>query len=290
MEGPDLDLYRVWARDGLAAIREMMPLMAPLGAYRLEDPDAATSVRDLVVAAARSAESVMLLCEYGQLWDAELAMRTTVEASLKFCYLLQAPHTFAERYREYAHDLYDIGRLRDHGKISGFISELSKLPSRELRPLTDRLLDPAELAKLQARLPKPVRAAVEGRWGFTGMIGALHRSNDPLFEGVLGMAHNYSMASHIMHADPIGTMMPLERDRRSPTARDASHAVHLARIIVDAVSCHRLRLKVAYRFVGMDPKGLSRADDLLESVGRRHDEAYRKFLAVEYPTGTPAAV
>ena len=275
--------YGEWAKEGLGALREMLPLMAPLGAYRLDDPNAAASVRDLATAAARSAESAMLLCEYGQLWDAELAMRSTMEASLKFCYLLQAPHTFAERFREYSQDLYDIGRLRDHGKISSFLSELSAASANELRPLTDRLLDPADLAQVQARLPKPARAAVEGRWGFTGMVGALDRSKDDLFAGIAGMAHNYSMASHVMHADPIGTSMPLERGHRTVEAHDASHAVHLARLVVDAVVCHRLRLRVAYRFVGANPKGLVRADELVEAMSRRHDDAYRTFLQIEYP-------
>lgn len=231
----------------------------------------------------------MLLCAYGQLWDSELAMRSTTEASLKFCYILQAPHTFAERLREYSQDLFEIGLLRDHHKISSLLAEVSPASASQLRPLTDRILEAAELERIQARLPRSVRAAVEGRWGFTSMVGALDRSNDALFPGIVAMAHGYSMASHVMHADPIGAMMPLERDHRPPEARVASHAVHLARLILDALICHRLRLLVAYRFVGANPDGLARANELVEAANRRHGEAYRVFEQVEYPADPPAA-
>lgn len=217
-------------------------------------------------------------------------MRSTMEASLKFCYILQAPHTFAERSREYSQDLFEIGLLRDHNKISSFLVELSAASASQLRPLTDRILEPDQVDRIQARLPRPVRAAVEGRWGFTGMLSALDRSNDDLFSGIAGMAHSYSMASHIMHADPIGAMMPLERDHRSPEARAASHAVHLARLILDALICHRLRLLVAYRFVGAHRDGLTRADELVDAANRRYDEAYRTFVQVEYPDDSAAAM
>lgn len=280
--------YRGWALDGLASLREMLPLMAPLGSYHFDDPSAATAVRDLAVAAVRTAESAMLLCEYGQVWDGELAMRSTIEASLKFCYILQARHTFATRAHEYSQDLFDIGLLRDHNKVSSILSGLSAGSARQLRPLTDRILDPAELDRIQGRLPRPVRAAIEGRWGFTGIIAALDRSNDELFAGVAEMAHIYSMASHVMHADPIGAMMPLERDRRPAESREASHAVHLARLVLDAIGCHRLRLRVMYRFVGAKPEGLARANELTEAAHQRHDEAYRKFMEVEYPVGSHA--
>lgn len=276
-----------WAEAAVCGLREMLSLMEPFASHRFEDRAAAAALGELASASARSSESAMLLCAFGQLWDAELVMRSVVEASLKFCFILQSPEHFPERMREYREDLHDIGVLKGHNKISEFLGGIASHSDAQVRPLVDRLLAPEELTRLQDRLPRQKRNIIEQRWGFSAMVGVLDRSGDPIFAGIAGLAHGYAMASHVMHADPIGVSMPMERDHRAPDRRDAAHSVHLARLILDATAFQRMRLVVAYRFLGLPVDGLTRADEIVEAAARRQQAAYQVFAAREYREPTP---
>jgi hypothetical protein len=279
------ELLREWSEDGLQSLREMLPLMSPLGAHSFETPTQRHTLFELASATARTAESAMLLCAYGQLWDAELLVRATVEGSLKFCYLLQSRDTFSARHREFAEDLFDIALQRDHHKVAPFLAGIGEdqEPTPTVRPLHDRLLSAEQLDNISRRIPRKVRSSIGGRWGFTGLLSALAESGDPLFASLGSTAFGYAMASHIMHADPIGCLMPLERDHRSSEAATAAHLVHAARLILDCTQFHRLRLTTSCRFVDADMTPLAKADEIVAAAEDRHRKAYDTFYAIEYP-------
>src|SRR5580658_1068420 len=80
----------LWAKDSLLLLRELLPLMAPLALHADWTNDERHTLGSLLTASARSSESVLLLCAYGQLWDAEVIARSVFEGSLKIAYLLQS--------------------------------------------------------------------------------------------------------------------------------------------------------------------------------------------------------
>jgi hypothetical protein len=143
------------------------------------------------------------------LWDAEILVRSTFEASVKFVYLLQDPMQFAARHQEYRHALTEIALLKDHAKASDFLNLLPDRDAPQWRPMRDTLLPELERAAFARRYPKAVRRALETKWGFAGMLSELSRSGDPALRGFAGLAHGYSMASHVAHADHIGTSVPM---------------------------------------------------------------------------------
>jgi hypothetical protein len=96
------------AEQSLFALRSFLPLMGPVGGYAWEPAERRT-IGELASATARTSESALLLCAYGQLWDAEVLMRSVLEGTLKFAYLLQSRDTLAVRHREYADDLFALG-------------------------------------------------------------------------------------------------------------------------------------------------------------------------------------
>jgi hypothetical protein len=111
----------------------------------------------------------------------------------------------------------------------------------------------------------------------------LGRSNDPLFGGIVGLAHGYAMASHILHADVVGTSTPLDRDRRSANRRDSIMLAHGVRLIYDVLACLKLRLAVGYRYVGQDPAPLVEAGRKIETLHASFGEVYENWMSVEYP-------
>lgn len=240
---------REWAERALTTTRNLLPKMAPVANYLGWQPGERQTISFLLTATARTSESAFLLCAYGQLWDAEVLVRSALEGSLKLAYLLQARETFAERHREYANKLFEIALLKDHQKAASVLAAVSDPDAPQCRPIRELLLPHAEVAEISARNEKASRRDLERRWGFTGLIGELSRSGDPYFHGLSALAHGYSMASHVQHGDIVGASIALERDLRSVERRDTIHLAHEGRLLSDLLHFLFLRLAVGYRFV-----------------------------------------
>jgi len=261
-EGPGMysdEMYatqREWAERALMAMRSLLPKMTPVSTYPGWQAVERQTLSFLLTAAARTSESAFLLGAYGQLWDAEILARSALEASLKFAYLLQARETFVVRHSEYADQLFEIALLKDHRKAASLLAAVPDPDAPQWRPIRDLLLSDSQVAELSARNDKVARRNLETRWGFTGLIGELSRSGDPYFKGLGALAHGYSMASHVQHADMVGASIALERDFRSVERRDSIHFAHEARLLSDLLEFFLLRLAVGYRFVGADASQL----------------------------------
>src|SRR5262249_16270161 len=110
--------YLLWSRQALSLLRELLPLMSPVGQSEGGTREEGHTLGCILSANARSSESILLLVAYGQLWDAEVLLRSVVEGSLKFCYLLQDQATFKQRFQEYSNDLFRIALFKDHKKAA----------------------------------------------------------------------------------------------------------------------------------------------------------------------------
>lgn len=277
---------RARAQAGLQLLRELLPLMSPVGRYAGWEPEERRTLGELLSAAARSSESTLLLCAYGQLWDAEVVSRSVFEGTLKFAYLLQAQETFKQRHQEYAHELFQIQRVKDHRKAGELLRALGDPQDAQWRPVRDLLLSEQELAQFSGGRDASYRRALENKWGFTGLLAELSRSGDPLFANFGGLLYGYSLASHIQHADSIGVAIALERDLRQPARRDTLHAAHHARLISDVFTSLQMRLYVGYRFVGSDPAPLVAArrsiDDLLKGFGTIYEDWMRSEYSRQF--------
>lgn len=284
-------LQRAWADTALTTTRQLLPTMAPVTSFPGWQADERRTMFYLTTATARATESTMLLCAYGQLWDAEVVLRSVLEGTLKMAHMLQSPETFPTRHREYAHDLFDVGCLKDHRKALDLLAAVPNPDAPEWRAMKDLVLPPQEVDRISARLDKAARRELDTRWGFAALVAALARSGDPYFKGLGAMSHPYAMASHVQHADIIGASIPLERDTRSPERRDAIHLAHLGRLLSDALQFLFVRLAVGYRFIGAQPSLLQAISATIEETCRPFNEAAEKWSAVEYgdpprPPGT----
>lgn len=276
-----------WAERGLSLQRRLLPLTAPIAQHSRWSEEERRTLGNLLTASARSTESALLLVAYQQMWDAEMVMRSVMEGTLKLLYLLQRPDAFATRFREYNHDLFDIGLLKGHGKATELLGALGQEgASAAWKPIRDMLLPDEECQRIRDQYPRESRRALEQRWGFTGMIGELCRSPDQL-DSLRVLLHGYSVASHIQHADTIGVSLPFDRDGRTEERRDAIHAAHAVRLISDGLHCKLIRLLGGYCFLGLDTGAIAQAKrevaELVESFGPVYDD----WLRIEY--GDPSA-
>lgn len=277
---------QAWAEQSLFTLRSFLPLMAPVGGHSWGVAERRT-IGELASATARSSESALLLCAYGQLWDAEVIVRSVLEGTLKFAYLLQSRDAFTDRHSEYAEHLFELGLLKDHQKAADLLATASDPKTRDWQPIRDRLLPDKERERLRQSFAPAARRDLERRWGFTGLVSELDRSGDPLFKNVGATAFAYAMASHIQHVDAIGSSMPLDRDLRAAPRRETVQLAHLARLASDPLRFMFLRLAVGYRFVGADPAPLNGVKEAIDSEVAKSQETYREWMTVEYPTDAP---
>ncbi|WAJ28507.1 hypothetical protein [Antarcticirhabdus aurantiaca] len=256
--------------------------MTPVSTYVGWDPAQRGTIMGLASAAARSSESAVLLCACGQLWDAEVLVRSSLEASLKIAYLLQTCEDFTLRCREYSEDLFGVSLLKDHARAAKILALVNDPLDGRWQPIRDLILSDADLAGLTGRYPKSVRGELETRWGFTGIVGELSRSGDLLLKDLQGLAHGYALASHIQHADTIGASLPMERESRPDCRRDAVILAHEGRILTDLLWYGFLRLSVGYRFVGADPAPLGEIRNLIEEATRPFEGSFEDWGVVEF--------
>ncbi|UYO37564.1 hypothetical protein KQX62_12440 [Rhodopseudomonas palustris] len=275
---------REWAEQVLATARSLLPRMEPVSSYPGWTQQERQTLAFLLTANARSSESAVLLCAFNQLWDAEVLVRTVFEGSLKFVYLLQSRDEFSARHIEYAESLFEIALLKSHRKAQRALAIVSDPDAAEWTAIRELLLPDAEYAELSARYDKARRRNLEMRWGFAGLIEALVNSGDPCFKGLEGLAHGYSMASHVQHADMVGVSIALERDFRPDERRSSIHLAHLGRLLSDVLECLFLRLAVGYRFVGADMSALSEVRKTIDVVKEPFSCAAEQWTKIEYPT------
>ena len=275
-------VQREWSEEALLLLRKLLPLMAPVATAACWTEEERETLGHLLSASARSSESALLLCIYGQLWDCEILVRSVLEGTLKYVYILQSQSKSKERFLEYSRELWEIGLLKDHEKASTLLEALQHPNSIDWKPIYDMLLSSEELTLFRDRYPKPRRRELDRKWGFTGIINELTNSKDPILSSFKALAHGYSIASHVAHADCAGTSIALERDMRSSARREAIHLAHLSRLISDIFTYFEMRLFIGYRFINHSIAPIGEAAKAIEELMARKKEIYESWISKEY--------
>lgn len=274
---------RAWASSALGLFREHLSLMSLVSTYEKWAPSERECLAHILCACARSSESVLLLVAYGQLWDAEMIIRSVYEGSLKFCYLLQSQESFRGRLSEFSEDLFSIGLLKDHRKAKELLDKVPDPSDPRWAPIRGMLLDHGAVAEIRSKYDRRRRRALETKWGFGGIVSELANSGDAVFLAMPGILFNYSISSHIHHVSSVGASLPFERESRPVERAESVVLAHAARLISDVFSFLYIRLMIGYRFVG---QGLPPIQECLNQVGQlAHGElrrAYEEWISVEY--------
>lgn len=273
-----------WSNEALSLMRELLPTMAPVASFPGWREEQRSTVGMLLSAAARSTESTILLCSYGQLWDAELVLRSVTEATVKFAYLLQSRDEFEQRIEEYSLNLFDIALLKDDKKVRELLRVLPEPDLKEFIPLRERLLSEAERSHIEEKYDKRNRSSIEGRWGFTRMISTIENNICGL-KGFSGLAYNYSIASHIQHADFIGISLPIDRDDKEMDRKLAQHLAHFCRLLLDVFAFFQFRLIIGYKFADVDLRTIHDVNRRVQQFISPLEDLYQEWIAIEYGEG-----
>jgi hypothetical protein len=243
------------AQRGYAALFSLAPFMKPLNDIAAE-PRHKHALMALATACLRESETIIFLVQGRRVWSADVLMRSVLEGSVKFAYILESPATFAARCIEFRDVLPAIAKLRWHGKAEEWLNAVGENGSREQRPYRDVLLSKQQLEELRTTYPRELRNAVEGRWGFTSLLTAISKPNGAFGPVGRSLLHPYSVASHLIHMSYEGSDLPLERDSRPEERRDAIGVAHAAVLISDCLDFAHVRANAVHRFTGHSPEAL----------------------------------
>jgi hypothetical protein len=165
------------------------------------------SLGQLHLRATSTSETAMFITTHLKLWDAEILLRSVMEATLKFVFICVGEgEELGQRADEFLNVLPEIARLRRHRRAEEFLACVGNRDDPRWRPLRDLLLHEAELQTLTARFPKDARSRLEGKWGFTQIAEALAKTGGR-FSNLTSLLYPYGMGSHSVHQDGNAILM-----------------------------------------------------------------------------------
>jgi hypothetical protein len=189
-------------------------------------------------------DSMLVLADYGRLWDVEILERSLQEATIKMLFICLTDSVERQRrIKEYSQDLYEIDLLKRSNRARDMLSIVDH--DEVLRsPLEPLILDSSEEKRLTEKWPQRRRKALEQKWSFSEMLKDLdsffaQRADAPFMKVAL---HNYGISSHLIHADDTALGLVMDRLSREPREQEAMVVAHLLRMLGDtfwftAMSC-----------------------------------------------------
>lgn len=154
-----------------------------------------------------SSESIYILLNVGAVFDADILLRTVMEGTLKYCYLMKGSEEEREdKYIEYAEMLADIERLIDHQRAVEAIGVLREYSTNNILPFEAQVLSENEVRQLQQKYPAKTRNELKQRWNYQNLLRTLSQSDD-MYRAQLGSLSTYALTSHLCHYDSTGLSM-----------------------------------------------------------------------------------
>lgn len=148
-----------------------------------------------------TSESILILLENQAVFDADVLLRTVMEGTIKYCYLMTGnQEERTKKYFEYKTILPSANKVKDHWKAEEAIKKLKKFSSNDIRPFELSLLSDDELININEEFSRKFVKQVKGNWEFFSMLSDLIIYH-PEYEAQLGMNYTYSLTSHFAHFD-----------------------------------------------------------------------------------------
>ncbi|RII32952.1 hypothetical protein D2A34_19135 [Clostridium chromiireducens] len=219
-----------------------------------------------------TSESILFLVREYRVFDADILLRSVIEGSVKYIYLMNGDlETDSEIIKEYYDLIPEMQKLSEHRKAVEAL-ELFKLYSVQKHPFETSILTEEEINLLQEKYPNKIRKSLEQKWGFGTLLKEIVKY-DKKYESLFGLYYAYSLSSHFMHQDGEGIKMIYEGMRenaiKSNYELDKGHAV---RIISNVLSLSVIRAsEYLSKYNINDVKYIEKIKDILEFIDELED-------------------
>lgn len=250
--------------------------------------DTEFTLGQLHLRATSTSETALFITSHLKLWDAEILLRSVLEATLKFVFICVGEGDERERrVDEFLHVLPEIARLRRHRRAKELLARVPDRDAPQWLPLRELLMPDAELARHAARFPRDAKSRLEGKWGFTQIAESLDKTGGR-FQDLVGLLFSYGMASHSVHSDGDAILIMCDRERRGEEREKSLEFAHAARMISDTMTYSLIRALAAYLLRGWDTRPILEVRRQFEPFQADLYLASEHWRAVEYGPRTTA--
>lgn len=223
-------------------INQLFFSLVPL--YREENGDEQDVVVSLFTTLHATSQNILVLLRIQTgLHDADVLLRTVMEGTIKYCYLMNGTKDERhERYMEYKHILTEIEKISDHFKAVEAVKILREFFINNTAPFEVNILSDEEIQSLQAKYTKKVKTEMKKKWSYQSLLKSL-ASNRPEYEALLGTIATYSLSSHFCHYDWIGVSSRLAQLESAYKEKDEIYDImHCYRILSNVLSFEMFRV------------------------------------------------
>ena len=185
-----------------------------------------------------SSTILTLLGEEMALPDADVLLRTVMEGTVKFCYLLNGtPEERMAKYVEYRYALYEMEMISDHNKAVETLSIFEEFSINNSKiPFEASLLPEDFLKELQSKYTRKQRNEIKGRWTYQTMLRSLAKDK-PEYRAQLGSLSTYANTSHYAHFDWTGLSSRLAQLKSNTQNTDMHYDVAHGFRIISNILC-----------------------------------------------------
>lgn len=222
-------------------INELFFSLVPL--YKKENGDEQDVVVPLFTTLHATSQNVLVLLRIQTaLHDADVLLRTVMEGTIKYCYLMNGTKDERhEKYIEYKHVLTEIEKISDHFKAIEAVKILKEFSINNTLPFEVNILSDEEIQLLQAKYTRKIKTEMKQKWSYQSLLKSL-ASNRPEYKAQLGTIATYSLSSHFCHYDWIGVSSRLAQLESAYDEKDEIYDIlHCYRILSNILSFEMFR-------------------------------------------------
>lgn len=189
-------------------------------------------------------QSLTLLLQHGQLWDADILMRSAIECATRFLFV--STRNFTERSK-YLHelnvDLFEIHLVERSDKAN--TAALHAADPDDSLIFRGAALTKEQELELRARWPKSKRKPMKQKWSFSEIVSELERIKEPTLDlsAYSSLQYSYALGSHFVHADRTAILLVQDRESREQEEKFLLKRAHFARLAVEPTTLFYICLR-----------------------------------------------
>lgn len=230
-----------------------------------------------------TSESSFLLLSNCKIWDADILLRSVLEGTLKFAYILQGTEqNQLRKIEEYWDILPRHAAITRHKRASALLKISGKENGPENRPIRELLLSEEELTHLSTAFPKKERQHLSRRWSFSEIARYFASHADERYRAMGCMAYAYGIQSHTLHQDGDGVAIIRDRCLRDEKRRNSIELAHSGRIISDICHYGFFRAYELLRACREDSKPILDLEKRHAQLFNSIQSTYQHWFEIEY--------
>lgn len=228
-----------------------------------------------------SSTILTLLSEEMALPDADVLLRTVMEGTVKYCYLMNGtPEERKAKYEEFRYALYEMEMISDHNKAVETLRIFEEFSvDNSAIPFEANILPDDLLKELQSKYTKKQKDEIKRRWTYQSMLRSLAEDKEA-YKAQLGTLSTYATTSHYAHFDWSGLSSRLAQLKANAENTDTHYdVVHGFRIISNILSFAMFRAGEYINVCGVKSQETYQILNMIAKEIRELDAVANKMLS-----------